>query len=171
MQNPYYVNQFIIDLKSPILPTPNGLKLALYQYQAAALHALCAIENERRYDLSQTVAASIGVQPLHLSSITNKHIVVTTDAAWLKFRFGSGKTIIILAWILTPPKKLFWPRGHMPTVTAQRCNVVVKYPRVAPFTIVCVGKAVFSQWIASIENFTSLSLFPIYDVYTLRQFR
>lgn len=157
-----------LDASYAHMPTPNGLKTKLLVHQQTNLAAMLNIEDKRIIE---------GLRPRCPFSPQYK---LETCAGLLAEKFGSGKTITLLALIIANPT----PRNHpIYQVCRHGGQGKNKYDNSSSFYIkktfsqdlilkpalIFVAPSVVLQWKKAIDDFTSLKALVISSVYDLRR--
>jgi len=148
--------------------TPKGLKTELYPHQKTLVKAILDLE-EQRY-------ITVSLKKNLVGHLTNNPNILEYNSIVLSEPFGSGKTIIILAVILSNQI----PKPISETVNICKCSsinnlrftttVTKKYNRILRPNLIIVGRSVLDQWVDAIKMFTNLKLLVVSDVYSLKKF-
>lgn len=164
--------------QAPRATTPPGLKTELLEYQKASLHRILSLEASRK----TTPKGYLLGNPRD----------VHAPCCILAEPFGSGKTIIILAVLLSRP---VIPRREMPcnhllgdlsrrrfssfedrfedlseNAKKYQSEVIKEIGKVIFPSIIIVAPSVLNQWKETIEELTDLEYFVIGNVRDLRDF-
>jgi len=133
-----------------------GLNVILRPYQRAILHVMHQAETQKTI----------------INIVRNKGEVLTMDAGCLSSHVGTGKTVMILAYIL-----LLKQKGLNDVILSDKyynynenCIVKYAYNKIIKASFVFVNSSVFEQWREEIKTKTAgLNVVYIYDVASLKR--
>lgn len=171
----------------PEVDTPDSFKLPLYDYQKKEVYRILDIE-AKRY-------VAVNSDKNFNSANPTDPIALVTSSCRMDSPYGSGKSIIALAVIASrPPNAMFNGNSSIvgadqnitsdnhrvfhrkmiakkvPKYTGFRTEIVRKYEKVIPCSIIVVCSAVFNQWIECISTFTNMKVYAIKEFHSLKQF-
>jgi hypothetical protein len=143
-----------------------GLKTNLYEHQKPIIKAMYDLENNRDFDVG-----------------TDTLLKIKTNAGVLSEPVGSGKTIDILSLILLNKIPRVLPDiSELNVLDSEYSNafdklvhgsytgiIRKKFSKILTPTIIFAGVSVINQWVHSIQTFTNLKYFPVYDVRDLQR--
>lgn len=143
-----------------------GLKTNLYEHQKPIIKAMYELENNRDFDVG-----------------TDTLLKIKTNAGVLSEPVGSGKTIDILSLILLNKIPRVLPDiSELNVLDSEYSNafdklvhgsytgiIRKKFSKILTPTIIFAGVSVINQWVHSIQTFTNLKYFPVYDVRDLQR--
>lgn len=165
------------------IETPNGFKnIELYPHQATVIKALIDAEDKR----------VITVRSGDFDEITNGQVKVETSALVLSEPFGTGKTYMILGFIMERPIPKAFP-GHVNSIIIKndegkyvpayrkkdQAKQLFRHEIVRKFTgpnalikpnLIVVGSSVLIQWEREIKEHTTLKVLSIGNYYQLQKF-
>jgi len=157
------VNRIYLTERDVAVDTPPGLKLQLLPHQKVAVKAMLDAEKNRRRFLPSG----------DLGKMTNEQLLVESNAIVLSEPYGSGKTFMIIAFILYCRMPTAFPaidnsiilteRQGAPRNGTGRCTteIIRRFTRInLPALIIC-GKAVLVQWRETLKQYTDLKFFEI----------
>lgn len=159
------------------IESPTKLKnITLWPNQELDLAAILDIENKRYLVLPN----SNKILNNNFTSLSTHNIVVETKGCVLASKLGSGKTITILALILTKPIPTFI-RQHVSTrYTSSKLHeryndgfkteIHIRFNKILRPNVIIVRKGIILQWLHAINTFTNLSVLVIADKYDLKEF-
>lgn len=135
-----------------------GLKTTLFEHQKTVVASMIDIEQRRIIRMNDTVNSRV--------------MKIAWNVGVLSEPVGSGKTIEILALILSSPI----PRAiadiavaPMPKVGTETPIVRREWQNILRPTLIFVGGSVVKQWEIQIKTFTNLDVFVVDKVHKLRQ--
>jgi hypothetical protein len=165
-------NRTWLDENDSTIDTPPGLKTELYPHQKTAVKALLDAEKVRYRKHRDS----------YMEAIYESSAVVLSEP------FGSGKTFIILAFLLYCKVPKAFPihintislieqidkehnkRSHGFFNKIQNTEIIKKYTCLNTPSIIIVGPSVLTQWEKTIEEYTNLSAYVIGNVFHLKKF-
>ena len=154
-----------LDNDSTKIETPKGLKTRLQPHQQAAVRAMRDLEQRRVLEICEESWID-----------HSQDNYLETQVGVLSDKFGSGKTIDILALVLGPdPSEVaeimqFPGNNDIPSVAKKKKSPDyygfvhevrrIYNARIDP-TLIFVGRSVMFQWVEAIKQFTDLKVFVI----------
>ena len=160
--------EILIDDTFEKIETIPGLKTSLFPHQKPIIKAMIDLE------MTRTIKAKRGYN-------NNEVYEIKTTAGVLSEAVGSGKTIDILSLILVQKiPKVFPEIADINLLDDDTCyrrftslcytSVVRKrFRSILKPTLIFAGVSVVDQWVKSIQTFTSLKYFKVFDVRDLQQ--
>lgn len=136
-------------------PAPPGFVGSLYAHQQTSLKALLDIEEHRTIKLTTN----------------GKKGTLSTSAAVLSEKAGSGKTIVMIALILASP--IPKPRAYIHCTAGVGdggvvSTIAIKYKNLIRATLIIVGSAVITQWSDAFTAFAPhLQVYVVDNYYKL----
>jgi hypothetical protein len=167
-----------IGLKNPIIMLNEtndhidnvpGLNTKLYPHQRTSLKALVDMENNRVITLKGTIK-------INSQQSLNPGAKISFNEAVFSDPVGSGKTIVMLALIMTNRTPKAMPDiapYHNLSNSPYTSYIKIKYPKTKMTgpTLIFVSRAILNQWVAAIKQFTTLKYFSVDHAYRLRDLR
>lgn len=149
-------------------PTPKGLKAKLLLHQQTILHAMLSLEAKRE------ISGESG------GRYNNCKLTYETCAGLLSEKFGSGKTIIILALLVAKPVPDNAPiyqvcrhngrnRNRYDNSTSFYIKKSFRDDLILKPALLFVASSVVLQWKKAIKDFTNFKVLSIASVYDLRK--
>lgn len=147
----------LVDEKSEACSTPPGFKGELLNRQKLVLHAMLKLEEYDELKIQEHV--------LH------------NNVGCIRENFGSGKSILILALILSrkvvssrPVYNIGPVSGLDSDISTYSVKMTFRSDLILTPTLVIVPSSVVLQWAESVKKFTNLKVFVIYNINTLKLF-
>lgn len=178
-----YVKNLKLDDTYEKSATPPGIKLELLAHQKSTIKAMRDLEQQR-------VIKVFEVQPKNKIQPVIKEAIIETSAGILSDKLGSGKTYDILAtiaWDKVEPMNKVTTIVGLPLPLHERetrkqkftsrpgymhvgydTEVRRQYRKLIPINVIFVGKSVLHQWEDAILTNTTLKVFIVDNIYTLR---
>lgn len=158
--------EYLLDDNYTKISNIPGLKTSLFPHQKTVVRAMLDLEMNRSFIMRKK------------NDRYNSVYEMKTTAGVLSEAVGSGKTIDILSVILIQkiPKvysditelSMFDSQSCYRYKTRHVCTIRKKFRNILKTTIVFAGVSVVNQWVKSIQTFTSLKHFAVFDVKDLQ---
>ena len=170
-RNGDYIRNLKIDKTFTKVKNPPHFKVLLLEHQKAIIMAMIDLERKRFID------------------IDNGAFILETSAGVLSDKLGSGKTYDILgliSWSKCLPSSKYAiitavGKAQSSAIQSNRFSSYNKficydnefkrvYKKYLPINLIFVGKSVIKQWMVAITTNTTLKVFVISDIYSLKKF-
>jgi hypothetical protein len=173
VKDPADFKPIILDESFGRMVTPAAFKGHLLQHQEVLLRALLDFEERRQFQLN--------------TGGTDSVIYLNSNSCYLVAPVGTGKTIIILAAIISRPipKKFIntltfkekdipfffgSQEGFYKSGILDHTKIHFQYSNILHGSLIAVMPSVFDQWAAEIKKFTNLKVLEVSNVVDLRNF-